>query len=510
MVEQKYHSLGESEAPVRREGDGPARVDLFVELDEDGEVPLYRQLYDGLREAVLSGRIAPGTRIPSTRDLSDHLDISRTTVLTAVNRLASEGFLETRVGAGTRISPDIRPERAARASGSSETAPAGTVDLSERGKRLARLGTPSPGRREELTPFQLGIPALDRFPLERWSRIVGRAWREAGHRELAYGDPAGERVLREAVAGHLRAARGLHCTAEQVLVTSGTQQGLDLAARLLLDAGDTVWMEEPGYAGGRSPLQSAGAEVRPVTVDGDGLRVEEGRRRAPGAALAYVTPSHQMPRGVRMSLPRRLSLLDWATEQGAWILEDDYDSEYRFEGRPLLPLRGIDRADRVLYFGSFSKTMFPGLRLGYVVLPDVLVEPFRRFRATVDQNPPSIPQLAVAEFIDAGHLARHLSRMRSLYRKRHDTLKEGLESELDGNVDVAGTTTGLHLIVHLPEGVDDRVLADEAENHGLVVHPLSSFHRDSDREKPGLVLGFGAYNRPALEKAVGRLSKVVS
>lgn len=487
--------------------DGPARVDLFVELDEGAEMPLYRQLYEGIREAVLSGRLAPGTRIPSTRDLSEHLDVSRTTVLTAVNRLAAEGFLETKVGAGTRVHPDIRPEGAGLGDVPSEEEAGGSPGLSERGRRLARLDSPSPGRREEPTPFQPGIPAIDRFPGEEWSRVIGRIWREAGHRELTYGDPGGEPVLREAVAGHLRAARGLRCTAEQVLVTSGTQQGLDLAARLLVDPGEAAWMEEPGYAGGRSPLQSAGADVRPIPVDEDGLRVSEGRRRAPEAAVAYVTPSHQMPLGVRMSLPRRLEMLEWAAEQGAWILEDDYDSEYRFEGRPLLPLRGIDRTDRVLYFGSFSKTMFPGLRLGYIVLPEVLVEPFRRFRATVDQHPPTVPQLAAAEFIDAGGFARHLSRMRPLYRKRHDILRGELEAEFGDAVEVAGTATGLHLVVHLPNGVDDRDVCRRAGERGLDVYPLTSFHRDPERERPGLVLGFGAYNRRALEQGVQQLAE---
>lgn len=492
------------------ERDGPARADLFVELDETEEVPLYRQLYEGIREAVLSGRLAPGTRIPSTRDLSEHLDVSRTTVLTAVNRLVAEGFLETKVGAGTRVHPDIRPEGGGLTVGAAGREAEGSPGLSERGRRLARLDSPSPGQREAPKPFQPGIPAIDRFPGEEWSRVVGRVWREAGHRELTYGDPGGEAALREAVAGHLRAARGFQCTAEQVLVTSGTQQGLDLAARLLVDSGDTAWMEEPGYAGGRSSLQSAGADVRPIPVDEDGLRVSEGWRRAPEAALASVTPSHQMPLGVRMSLPRRLELLEWAAERGAWILEDDYDSEFRFEGRPLLPLRGIDRTDRVLYFGSFSKTMFPGLRLGFIVLPEVLVEPFRRFRATVDQHPPTVPQLATAEFIDAGGFARHLSRMRSLYRKRHEIVRDELETELGDAVNVAGTATGLHLVVHLPEGVDDRAVCRRAGDRGLDVLSLSSFYRDPERERPGLVLGFGAYNRRALEKGVQRLAETMS
>lgn len=487
---------------------GPERVDLFVEIDEAREEPLYRQLYEGVRDAVLSGRLAPGTRIPSTRDLAEHLDVSRTTVLTAMNRLAAEGFVEARVGAGTRVSPDIRPEGGGVPGADSpggRPAPA----PSERGGRLAALDSPTPGRREEPTPFQPGIPALDRFPLEDWARLVGRTWREAGHGQLTYGDPAGEAALREAVAGHLRAARGLSCGPEQILVTSGTQQGLDLAARLLLDPGDRAWMEDPGYAGGRSPLMAAGAEVEPVPVDGEGIRVEEGRNRAAQARLAYVTPSHQMPLGVRMSLPRRMDLLAWASEGDAWVLEDDYDSEFRFEGRPLLPLRGIDRTDRVLYFGSFSKTLFPGLRLGYVVLPEALVEPFRSFRASVDQHPPTVPQLAAAEFIDGGHFARHLSRMRTLYRKRHDQLTGLLERELGDLVTVVGSRTGLHLTVELPEAFDDDALCRRARRRGVSVYSLSGFRRGRSAERPGLVLGFAAYALPQMQEGIERLADAV-
>lgn len=490
---------------------GPDRVDLFVDLDEAEDVPLYRQLYEGIREAVLSGRIAPGTRIPSTRDLADDLEVSRTTVLTAVNRLAAEGFLETKVGSGTRVSRDIRPLGEP---GGGEPAPAAETDaasgLGDRGRRLADLTSPTPARRDQPAPFQPGIPALDRFPTEEWARVMGRAWRDAGHVELTYGDPAGEPALREAIAGHLRGARGLSCTAEQVVVTAGTQQGLDVATRMLIDPGAPMWMEDPGYAGGRSPGRAAGADVVPVPVDEEGLQVAVGRRRSPDARLAYVTPSHQFPLGVRMSLRRRLELLEWATERNAWILEDDYDSEFRFEGRPLLPLRGLDRTDRVLYLGSFSKTLFPSLRLGFLVLPEALVDPVRSFRATVDQHPPTVPQLALAEFIDSGRFAHHLSRMRDLYEKRHDVLAEALEARLDGRAEVSGLRTGLHLVVRLPEDVDDRRVSERAARQGVDSFPLSEFYQAPEGSRSGLVIGFAAYPRWALLEGVETLVEVLT
>lgn len=490
---------------------GPERVDVFVELDESDDVPLYRQLYEGVREAILTGRIAPGTRIPSTRDLADDLEISRTTVLTAVNRLAAEGFLETKVGSGTRVSRDVRPlgDTSRPADAAVATDGAAPARLGERGRRLAGLLSPTPDRREKPTPFQPGIPALDRFPTEDWARVMGRVWREAGHAELTYGDPAGEPALREAIAGHLRAARGLRCSAEQVVVTAGTQQGLDLVTRVLVDPGDPMWMEDPGYAGGRSPGRAAGADVVPVPVDEEGLQVAAGRERSPEARLVYVTPSHQFPLGVRMSLRRRLELLEWAAGRDAWILEDDYDSEFRFEGRPLLPLRGLDRADRVLYLGSFSKTLFPSLRLGFLVLPEALVDPILSFRATVDQHPASVPQLALAEFIDSGRFAHHLSRMRDVYEKRHDILAEALEAELDGQARVSGLRTGLHLVLRLPDDVDDRTVSERAARQGVDSFPLSGFYRDPERSRSGLVLGFAGYPRWALLEGVETLVEVL-
>lgn len=463
---------------------------LALDLDRERRVPLHRQLYDQLREAILTGRLEPGRRIPATRTLARELDVSRTTALTAVRRLKMEGFLEARVGAGTWVSESIEEELRGHQDRRESGAPTGPRPTSGRADRLRRLAGHVPASWEPSRPFQVGVPALDAFPRDSWARLVGRHWRRASGAELGYADRAGLRSLREAVAEYVSLSRGVTAGPERVLVTSGSQVGLTLAAQTLLDPGDGAWMEDPGYGGARGALVAAGARIVPVPVDADGLDVEAGRRTEEEAHLAYVTPSHQFPLGVTLSLERRLALLRWAEERGGWVLEDDYDSEYRYEGRPLLSLQGLDDADRVVYMGTFSKTLFPGLRLGFLVLPGDLVESFTAARYFLDHHPPVPHQEALADFIGGGDLARHVRRTRELYRERREALEEALETRLAGCLTVLGDRTGLHLTARFLEPRDDEAVEAAARDRGLGLLALSPFY-EGEAAMSGLVLGFG-------------------
>ncbi|MFL5618113.1 MAG: PLP-dependent aminotransferase family protein, partial [Gemmatimonadaceae bacterium] len=418
---------------------GPASPVVQLVMDPESAVPMYRQLYEGLREAILTRRLAPGARLPSSRALATDLGVARNTVLQAFDQLRSEGYLDGRRGGGTRareVIPDslLTVPRAARtgkassrsspsietsrSSSASRIAHSASRDrhsasrevslLSRRGQSLATSGATLIRAAGPHVPFELGVPAHDAFPRRLWGQLTGRRWRR-GDVDLGELDPAGEASLRVAIAEYLATARGVRCTAEQVFVVNGAQQALHLVAQLLLDPADRVWIEEPGYVGARVAFEAAGARLVPVPVDDDGLDVGAGVRLAPDARLAYVTPSHQFPLGVVMSASRRLQLLGWARASGAWIVEDDYDSEFRYTGRPLPCMQGLEaeRSDgspsRVLYVGTFSKTLVSGLRIGYMVVPLELIDAFRAARSAVDRHTPTIYQQVLADFIGEGH-----------------------------------------------------------------------------------------------------------
>jgi GntR family transcriptional regulator/MocR family aminotransferase len=368
------------------------------------------------------------------------------------------------------------------------------------GARASSAGAWGPAR-----PFRPGTPALDEFPFEVWGRLAARHWRRPPAGLLGYGDPAGHLPLREAVATYLGTARAVRCGPEQVIVTAGAQQALDLAARLLVDPGDQVWIEDPGYLGARAALSGAGARLVPVPVDEEGLDVSAGAARAPRARLVYVSPSHQYPLGVTMSLARRLQLLEWAERAGAWILEDDYDSEYRYAGRPLAAMQGLDRGGRVIYLGTFSKVLFPALRLGYVVVPEGLSCAFANARGVLSRFSPSVDQAVLAEFIEEGHFARHIRRTRSLYAARQAALVKAVRSELAGALEVSPDEAGIHLVGWLKEGADDGAASSAAARLGVDAQPLSSFTLEH-RRRPGLVLGYAGYDERQLRAAARRLA----
>ena len=358
-------------------------------------------------------------------------------------------------------------------------------------------------------PFHYGLPALDAFPFGLWTRLAARAWQQLPLREFAYGDPQGFPPLREAIAEYLEMSRGARCTADQVIIVGGSQQAVDLAARVLLDPGDAVWFEDPGYVAARAAFVGAGARVIPVPVDSEGLQVEVGIARAPRARLAFVTPSHQHPLGMSMALPRRLALLDWAKRAEAWILEDDYNSEFRFVGAPLPALQGLDAAQRVIYVGTFSKTLFPALRIGYLVVPPDLIKTFWVARTTLDIHRPILEQAVLAEFLADGHYARHVRRMRLLYQRRQQALIAAVSRELGELLKVAPAEAGMHLIGWLPEGAPDREIAACALRHECVIRPLSWFALQR-RLSPGLVLGYAAFDEQQIRRGVHRLGQVLN
>lgn len=480
---------------------------LLLRVDRKTSAPLHAQIDQALRSRILSGSVRPGARLPSSRSLAAELGVARTTVLQALEALQAEGYLVAAPRSGVRVAPELPEEGLTPPPlGSSRSAP--PPRLSRAARALAMLGTGAPRLGPAPRAFRPGLPALDLFPTALWSRLVGRAQSRASARLLEGGDPAGHPGLRRAIAEHVVAARGARCSPEQVFVTAGTQQAFEEVLRLVVDPGDPVWLEDPGYLGARRAVLGAAARPVPVPVDDEGLDVEAGIRRAPRARLAILAPSHQYPLGVTLSLSRRMALLRWAAVERAMILEDDYDSEFRHRGRPLTALQGLDDAGRVLYVGTFSKTMFPGLRLGYVVVPPGMVEVFGAARASLPAPASALEQAALATFMDEGHFARHLRRMRGVYRERAGALLEALRTRCAGVLEPRLCDTGMQLCAMLPPGVSDVAVRDRAARLGVEVAPLSEYGMRR-RRQGGLVFGFGAVRPAAIRAGVETLQRAL-
>ncbi|MCE7982808.1 MAG: PLP-dependent aminotransferase family protein [Caldilinea sp. CFX5] len=486
------------------------------------EQSLYQQLYDGLRQAILSGRLRAGMRLPSTRDLSTVLGVSRNTTMATFEQLVAEGYLESRVGDGTYVSLALPDElalvnRRVQPANALQQALAG--EFSQRHRRIT--AAPMGGASDDFAPraFRTGIPALDMFPTKVWARLAAHRWRTAGPELLTYGDACGYWPLRQAIAEYLGAARGVRCTAEQVLITAGSQHALDLVAQVLLDPDDPVWIEDPGYRGARAALLGVGVHLMPIPVDAEGLCVDIGAAQQPTARLIYVTPSHQYPTGATMSVTRRLALLAWARQHNAWILEDDYDSEYRYRGRPLAALQGLDQADecalrtgppcdsRVLYSGTFSKVLFPGLRLGYLVTPPSLTEAFSDALFLAHRYLPVFDQAVLADFILDGHFARHIRRMRTLYAERQQVLVTALQQQLSAHLTVGYAEAGLHLVAWCNNGLNDEQIAEAAWQQGVEVAPISAYVMGAPI-RSGLVLGYGMLKPEEIRIGVQKLAGV--
>ena len=501
----KSASTGVANRATFRQPRGPSIGPSELPLDPSSTVSLYRQLYEKLRNSILDGRLQPGAKLPSTRTLAGDLAVARNTVMGAYEQLLAEGYLEGEAGSGTYVARAL-PDKILHAPAVKRDAPPKrTVSrLSQRGYAL----TSNPqGARHEGPPraFRPGIPALREFPFSVWNRLLIKHWRGEPIDLLPYSTPAGYRPLREAIAQYVAAARAVKCDAEQIVIVSGAQQALDLAARLLLDPGEEAWMEEPGYNGSRAALLAAGVKPVAVPVDDAGLNVVAGRKLSPKARLAYVTPSHQYPTGAVMTLTRRLELLGWAERSHGWIVEDDYDSEYRYASRPVASLQGLDVNGCVIYCGTFSKVLFPSLRLGYVIVPPQLVDAFSRAKAVVDRHSPTVEQAVLAEFIAAGHLARHVRRMRVLYLERQNVLLDALHRELAGAVEVQSHEAGMHVLAWLAKGKRDSVVSRRARELGVEAPALTTY-RAKPGGRGGLVLGYAAYTEQEIRAAVKKLA----
>jgi GntR family transcriptional regulator/MocR family aminotransferase len=480
----------------------------LLAVDRRSKTPLYRQIYDGYREAIVNGCLRAGQRLPSTRGLSAELEISRIPVLGAFEQLRAEGYFESRVGAGTFVARSLPddPFTARRDVLAGSRSRPRRRPLRRHPSHLMRK--PEPWL-QGAGAFRLSQPAVEQFPFEAWSVLVARHSRNPLAALLQYGDPMGRQPFREAVAAYLRTARAVRCEPEQVMVVSGSQQALDITARVLLESGDRVWVEEPGYRGARDVLTMAGASLVPVPVDAEGLDVKAGVRLGEKARAVYVTPSHQYPLGVTMSASRRLQLLDWARRRGSWIIEDDYDSEFRYQSLPVAALQGLDREGCVVYIGTFSKVLFPALRIGYLVVPPDLAARFAAVREAMDVFPPSLPQAVFVDFMKEGHFARHIRRVRSLYRERRSVLAEALARELGSVVELIGDSAGMHLAVALKRGLRDLPIAEGAARQGLWTMPLSSCYLGKP-SRQGLVLGYGGTSVAEIPAAVQRLRRVVA
>lgn len=477
-----------------------------LRLDGSLATPLFRQLYDAIKSGILAGKLQSATQLPPTRALAQLLGISRQTVLNAYSQLMAEGYLSGTVGKGTFVS-DKLPVTADRETPVSEISPTAALrPLSARGLRFidnrSRINT----HEDRPKAFRIGMPGLDVFPFEIWARLEARRWRRPSF-QLGYTDPAGYPPLRALLTAYLGASRGVQCSPEQIVVTSGSQQALFLIASLLLASGDAAWVEDPGYRGTNGALHATEARVCPVPVDREGLCVALAAQHYPDAKLIYVTPSHQYPLGMTMSLRRRLELLAWATEHKAWVVEDDYDSEYRYSGAPHASLQSLDKAGCVIYVGTLSKVLFPGLRLGYMVLPPPLVQAFVNGKAVIDRHTSIMPQIVLSEFIAEGHFNRHIKRTREVYAGRRAALLSALESQLADQFDFGPSDSGLHLAVAFKRQRDDHALAKAAFQRGIELRALSQFYAPQ-AEAPlragtpsGLLLGFASV--PPAETQLG-------
>lgn len=469
--------------------------DALTDANTTDSAPLYRQLYDRVRAAIASGSLAPGDRIPSARALAKELGVARGTVELAYSTLVGEGYLLTRGQAGTIVNPDLRRS----------TAPAGApaADVNTIANDPDMLWRPP-----QLLPFQLGVPALDAFPRKIWARLGASYLRSMRSLDMDYPAPHGLPALRSAIASYLQVARGIDCGAHQVFITTGWRHSLMFVLQALLARGDRAWVENPGYPPARQVLRQFGVEPLPVAVDRHGLDVDLAIERYRDARLAVVTPAHQSPLSMTLSLPRRQALLEWAAQRGAWVVEDDYDGEYRYVSRPLPALASLDRHGRVLYAGTFSKVLFPGIRLAYLVVPQEQVATFERVgRALFAAATPAMTQAILAQFMSAGHFARHIQRMRRLYSERRAQTMAALERGLQGCVRVEPSPGGMHLVLRLPPETSDRRLAEQLLQEGMAVQPLSPWWVGAP-QGPAILASFTNCTQPEQAERLGELVRL--
>jgi GntR family transcriptional regulator/MocR family aminotransferase len=478
-----------------------------LRIDGRSKRPLHEQIYAGLRARILDGELAPGVRLPSSRQLAAELGVARSTVLQAIDALDAEGFIVARAASSTRVAPEI-PGQLERGGPRGAVRSRARPRLSACARALGAIPHGAPRLGAAPRAFRPGIPALDLFPSALWAKMAARSYGRASAGLLDGGDPAGYRPLREAICAHVSAARGVRCGAEQIFVTAGAQRAVVEIARLIVDAGDEAWIEDPAYLGARSALLSTSARIVPVPVDDQGLDVAAGIARAPAARLIIAGPSHHYPLGVTLSLARRLELLRHAARSGAVIIEDDYDSELRHHGRPVMAMQGLDDAGSVVYVGTFSKTLFPGCGLGFLVAPPALVDAFAAARAAAPAVAPILDQVTLARFISEGHFATHVRRMRAAYRERSEALHAALAAELAGALLPRRSETGMQCAATLRVRCSDLRVREAAAARGVEVSPLSEYYMGAKR-RAGLLLGFGGVRPSAIRAGVEKLARAI-
>lgn len=461
-----------------------------IQLDRTSRKSISVQLYMGLRDILLSGWLKPGDRLPASRTMAREAGVSRTTVIDAIDRLISEGMLTARVGAGTYVSKNLVLQKPQPTPVSTTVEAASQPRLSYTVSHATGAYAPRARLPHNSQAFISALPALDAFPLAQWARISARHLRGDREDVMGYGPPEGYQGLRNAIATHLATARGITCKPEQVFVTSGAQQAFSLIGQLFLDAGDRVWFENPGAKGARNAFVATGAELIPIPVDEEGMRVADAIEKAPHFRLAFVTPSHQQPLGHVMSLARRFELLEAAAEARALIVEDDYDGEFYFGTRPQPALKSIDTHGRVLYVGTFSKSLFPSLRLGFVMVPERMIDTFGRVFSSWISGPPTATQAIVSDFMDEGHFSTHIRMMRRLYKARYDALMSAART-LPKTIRLQETSSGFHTPAYLDAKVDEQALVEQARIKNVTVAPLSQYCLAPIARK-GLVIGFGS------------------
>jgi GntR family transcriptional regulator/MocR family aminotransferase len=475
---------------------------LNLHLDEKDKNPLYRQIYLQLRRMILDEALIPGTKLPPSRKLATYNGIGRVTVTQAYKQLEMEGFVDSRPGAGTFVAEKL-PLKPAPA-----VHEAFNPDLSSWGRRLQRAPRASRRDKQRLEiDFGFGRSFPHIFPYDVWRRLLGRYLSTDDVMLSRYGSPLGFYPLRKALARYLVHQRSVNCTPEQVVIVSGAQQALDILARLLFNPGDKIVVETPGYNHAYQLFRAHGAQLYPLAVDEHGLPVAE-LPEGDGLRAAFVTPSHQFPRGGSLRLDRRLKLLAWARSQDALILEDDYDSELRYDGRPLSALQGLDKSGHVVYLGTFSKVLFPALRLGYVVLPEALLDPFSKTLALVDRGAPTLTQAAVADFISEGYFERHLRSLRLAYGERREALVSALDACLAGEVSFSRIPAGLHIMIHLHPDCDEIKVVQKAAAAGVGIYPGAPYYLQ-EQKPPSILLGFSGLNIEQIQDGVSRLAAVI-
>lgn len=489
-------------------------MELAITLNNRLDIPLHRQLYDELRQSILAGRLAAGARLPSTRALAQSLHVSRTTVTQSYEQLISEGYLQAAIGSGTIVCHQLPDDwlqttplkTAVHKSGAKQK----SVRLSGYGESLNDAEPFEPPEHEVAIHFKSGRPALEEFPLRLWRRLFLRHYRTGNAKMLDYADGSqGFAPLRQAIRNYVTRARAVHCQADQIIIVNGSQQALDLVTQVLIDRGDAVALENPGYLGARRAFLAQGAKLLPVPVDESGIVVEKlASYSAAKPKVVYVTPSHQFPTGAVLSLPRRLELLAWAEQAEALIIEDDYDSEFRYCSRPIPALQGLAESHSVIYVGTFSKVLFPALRVGYMIVPEHLSRVFARAKWLADRQTPILEQRVLTDFINDGHLERHLRRMRTLYDKRRQTLVRALKYQMGERVQILGENAGMHLMIRLQTKLGDEELVQRARQEGVGVVSANLYYLKTGRRNE-FVLGYASLSERKIQEGVRRLAKII-